>query len=265
MSLIALIGDCTTTTAIAVAAAWPVERDVVVLEADRTGGSLAGWLDTPPTPSLTTVVAARRSHPVTRTTEDDGFRWADVSYAIQSSPSGVRFLAAPVRSREASSAIAEAERTLIPMLDALDTPTVIADVGHHAAADPLPGAVLDATAVVVLHRQEPSSVGAEAVRLDRLVEVLEQLATTRGRVVLGVIGDEPFDVAEIADYVGSKTAITIAAAHPIDLDPLSASVLAGRAGVSAKRLARLPLARSIASLATDLLAVDAPTTVGAPG
>ncbi len=177
----------------------------------------------------------------------------------------MRFLAAPVRSREASLAIAEAERTLIPMLDALDTPTVIADVGHHAAADPLPGAVLDATAVVVLHRQEPSSVGAEAVRLDRLVEVLEQLATTRGRVVLGVIGDEPFDVAEIADYVGSKTATTIAAAHPIALDPLSASVLAGRSGVSAKRLARLPLARSIAALTTDLLAFDAPATVGARG
>ena len=77
--------------------------------------------------------------------------------------------------------------------------------------------------------------------------------------MLGVIGDEPFDVAEIADYVGSKTATTIAAAHPIALDPLSASVLAGRSGVSAKRLARLPLARSIARSST-VIPICSPST-----
>ena len=43
MSVIAVIGDCATTSALALAARWPAD-DVVVLEADRTGGSLAAWL-----------------------------------------------------------------------------------------------------------------------------------------------------------------------------------------------------------------------------
>jgi hypothetical protein len=273
VSLVALIGDCSTTTAIAVAASWPVDREVVVLEADRTGGSLAGWLDTPPTPSLTTLVAARGSRAAGRLGDgprsDDGgesgtaeFGWSHVAHAVQSSASGVHFLAAPVRSREAAIAIAEAERILFPMLDRLTTPTVLADVGGHAAADPLPGVVRDATAVVALHRQDPSSAGAEAVRLDRLVELLEQLAPSRGRLVLGVIGDEPFEVAEIGGYVASRTTTTIAATHRIAFDPLSASVLAGRCGVSAKRLGRLPLARSIKALTTDLLPVHPPATAG---
>ena len=60
------------------------------------------------------------------------------------------------------------------------TPTVVADVGLHVGADPLPATVLAATTIVVLHRQEPSSAGAEAVRLDRVVEVIEQLARCKG-------------------------------------------------------------------------------------
>jgi hypothetical protein len=242
---------------------------VVLLEADRTGGSLAGWLDTPPTPSLTTLVAARgpridsRSsaaipsdirHETPPPPQGADFEWDDIAHAVQSSASGVRFIAAPVRSREAALAIAEAERSLIPMLGELDTPTVVADIGMHTGADPLPASVLAATTTVVLHRQDPSSAGAESVRLARLVEVMEQLAPIQGRIVLGVIGEQPFDVAEIADHIALHIATRLAHTYAIAFDPLSASVLAGRAGVSAKRLARLPLARSIAPLANDLLA-----------
>jgi hypothetical protein len=148
-------------------------------------------------------------------------------------------------------AISEAERTLIPMLADLPSPTVIADVGMHAAADPLPGAVAAASTVVVLHRQDTSSAGAAAVRLDRFVEVVEQVGTVDGRVILGIIGDQPFGLDEITDYVASSTTTSVCGIYPIALDPLSASVLAGRSGVSAKRLARLPLARSIGPIAID--------------
>lgn len=261
MALIALIGDCTTTTAVALAAAWPLDREVVILESDRSGGSLAGWLDTPATPSLSTLVASRgsRAHDADG---DGGHGWADVAGVVQNSASGIRFIAAPVRSREAALAIAEAERSLTPMLADLPSPTVIADVGRHSAADPLPGAVVVASILVVLHRQDPSSAGAAAVGLDRLLEVVDQLGATRGRVLVGIIGDEPFGLGEITDHLAASTTTAIQGVYPIAFDPLSASVLAGRSGVSAKRLARLPLARSVGRLAIDCAPTGRPS--GAP-
>ena len=51
MSFTAFAGDCTTTTAMALASTFPAEAEVVLLEADRTGGSVAAWLDTDPTGS----------------------------------------------------------------------------------------------------------------------------------------------------------------------------------------------------------------------
>ena len=99
VALIAVIGDCTTTTALAMASAWPLDREVVVLEADRRGGSLASWLDTPATPSLTTIVAGSggsRSADWPERTDLARATWvADVAGAVQDSRSGVRFLAAP--------------------------------------------------------------------------------------------------------------------------------------------------------------------------
>lgn len=262
MALIALIGDCTTTTALAMAAAWPLDREVVVLEVDRRGGSLASWLDTPGTPSLTTIVAARGSRLGAGTgAERNGHGgealdagWQDVAGAVQDSRSGVRFLAAPARSREASLAITEAERSLIPMLAGLASPTILADVGRHVGADPPPAVVRLASTVVVVHRQDPASPGAAAVRLERLIELVDQLRAVAGSVVLGVVGDQPFDLSEIVDLVQSNTSTQLALAHEIALDPLSALVLAGRQGVSKKRLARLPLARSIGGLVDELSA-----------
>jgi MinD-like ATPase involved in chromosome partitioning or flagellar assembly len=252
VALVAVVGDCTTTTALALASAWPRHRDVVILEADRTGGSLASWLGCPATPSLTTIVAAR---PSDRDTTSRWPQWSDVVGAVQNSPSGVRFVAAPVRAREAAIATAEADRSLIPMLAGLESPTIIADLGRHVGCDPLPVVARAAAIVIVVHRQDPGSPGSAAVRLERLVEVVEQLAAGTAAVVLGIVGDQPFDAGEIAELVESDTSTPIALAHHIALDPLSALVLAGRHGVSRRRLARLPLARSIAALVDQLLLI----------
>ena len=51
----------------------------------------------------------------------------------------------------------------------------------------------------MVHRQDPASPGAASVRLERLVESMEQLGVLDGRLHLAVIGDDPFDVDEIAD------------------------------------------------------------------
>ena len=45
MTVIGLLGDRTTTTAMALAVSWPGTRPVVLIEADPTSGSLLGWLE----------------------------------------------------------------------------------------------------------------------------------------------------------------------------------------------------------------------------
>ena len=59
MGIVALVGDATTTTAVALASAWSADDEVVVLEFDPSGGSLAAWMDTPAVPTLSTFVAGR--------------------------------------------------------------------------------------------------------------------------------------------------------------------------------------------------------------
>ena len=49
MTLLAVCGDAATTTAFALASTWPTP-DVLLVEADASGGDLAAWLDIPEQP-----------------------------------------------------------------------------------------------------------------------------------------------------------------------------------------------------------------------
>lgn len=246
MSIIAVIGDCATTTAVALASAWPAEQDVVIAEADRTGGSLAAWLDTPVSPSLSTIVAKMHGF---GTSPDAA--WSAVESMVHRSPSGIRFIAAPVRSREANRAIGEANVTFFPLLAQLDQPTVIADLGRHAAVDSTPLLALLATGLVIVHRQNASSPSAATVRLERLAELVETLTPLAVPMVLAVIGDRPFDIDEIERFVSADGRHQVRV-HGLADDPLSAAVFAGHSGVSARRLGRLPLLRSTRELVGQL-------------
>ena len=249
MGIVALVGDATTTTAVALAAAWKAEDDVVVLEFDPSGGSLAAWMDTPAVPSLSTFVAGRSASLI----DSPSPSWRDVESLVHTAASGLRFIAAPARSREATRSIGEASTTMIPVLASAVT-TVLADAGHPRPSESIPAIVAMATDVVLIHRQDPASPGAASVRLERLVESTEQLGVVDGHLHLAVIGDDPFDVDEIAAYVAANASATLASTTTVAVDPLSAMVLAGRTGVSARRLSRLPLLRSIAPLADQLSA-----------
>ena len=77
-----------------------------------------------------------------------------------------------------------------------------------------------------------------------------------------MIGRAPFDADEIAGFVGAGAVVSPTVFELAD-DPLAAAVLAGRSGVSQRRLLRLPLLRSAAVLAayvsnrlTELVATD---------
>jgi hypothetical protein len=256
MTIVAIVGDCTTTTCLAMAAGWPVDDGALILEADPSGGSLAGWLDTPNSPSLATIVANSRGAPADEV-------MSTVVAMTHRSDSGIRFVSAPFRSLPAHRAIEEASETVVPALAAAGL-VVLADLGRR---DPghLPTSVVEsATATLVVHRQHSASAAAAAVRLDRLVEMVEVLAVSAQHLVLAVVGDDPFEPAEIAQHVDTSVPGALADAVTLADDSLAAAVLAGRAGVSAGRLRRLPLMRSAAGLVSRL-ALGSTSTLTRPG
>jgi len=252
MPMIVIGGDGATTSALALAAGWPEvqadnvdgERDVVVVEADPTGGSLAAWLDTPLSPSLSSMVTALHRGSSTGATRPT--QWSLIDAMIRRSASGVRFVPAPFRTREARGAIGEADLLLFPLLAAVDHTVALVDVGR---IDPLrlPPATRHADLLVLVHRQDASSAPAATVRLERLAETVEAARDTGATVGLALVGEDPFALGEVVDFTSPNGPAFVLAP-----DPLSAAVLAGRTGVSTRRLARLPLMRSAASAASEL-------------
>ncbi len=269
MTLIAIAGDATTTTTLALAAGWPETagvdapdgsevdgRDVIVVEADPSGGSLAAWLDTPLSPSLSALVTTLHQSSASGSTAPK--MWKSVDAMIRRSSAGVRFVPAPFLSREARGAINEADHTLFGLLASSEHTVALVDLGR---LDPLrlPTTTRHADLVVVVHRQEPASAAAATVRLERLAESVDALRTTGHQVALAVIGDEPFSLDEVTAFAAPG-----ARAWSLAVDALAAQVLAGRTGVSARRLARLPLMRSAAVVASDLATTRKPIA-GNPG
>lgn len=239
MSQIVLTGDCTTTTALALAAAWPDSDEIVLVELDPRGGSLAGWFDVPLTPSLSTLVAATHS-------VSDGDHSPDLDALVRRTANGIRFVPAPFRSRESARAIVEARHTVLAKLQTI-TDVLMIDAGVPIPGLPL-GEVLGSTDVaIVVHRQASSSPGAALVRLERLREHLDVVAGLCAEVIVAVIGSDPFDAAQIREHVDPDVSwIELAD------DPLAAATHAGRRGVSARRMERLPLSRSVRRLADEV-------------
>jgi hypothetical protein len=217
---------------------------VVVVEADPSGGSLAAWLDTSLSPSLSSVVTALHQGASTGATRST--QWAAIDAMIRRSASGVRFVPAPYRTREARGAISEAELSLFPLLAAIDHTVALVDVGR---IDPLrvPPAVRHAHLTLLVHRQDASSAPAATVRLERLAETVETLRDAGATVGLALVGSDPFALAEVVGFAAPD-----GPAWSLANDPLSAAVLAGRTGVSTRRLGRLPLMRSAADASAAL-------------
>jgi hypothetical protein len=239
MSIVAVVGDCATTTTLALASTWPSDADVLVLEADPRGGSMAAWLDIPVAPSLSAVVTRARAE-----------GWPVIDALSRVTASGIRLVPAPVRATEASRAVAEATTEVLPLLSALADPTVLLDVGPTVLAPDVAAVVTHADLVLVVHRQARQSARAAGVRLERTLEQAAAIDAVGVGTALAVIGDAPFDPMEIAAFLdrddGSRPAFRLPD------DPLAAAVLAGRTGVSRRRLSRLPLMRAAALAASEL-------------
>jgi MinD-like ATPase involved in chromosome partitioning or flagellar assembly len=221
-----------TTIAAALGAVWPEGRDMVVIEADPVGGTVAaesGWASEP---SLVTLAAAarRRLEP------------ALIFDHTQSLPGGGRVLAAPASSDLARDALS----MLTPLLDQL----------HEFEAD----------VVIDCGRLESSGVtrtlwdGADsalvAVRprlgdLQALATWCEVAPSDLKRIKLVVVGDGPYGDTEIAETLGLDVV-----AH-VPWDPKAARALFEQP-TTTRELRLSPLVRCARSLAERLVGECAP-------
>lgn len=236
MAIVAVTGDASTTTTVALAAAWPVSDDVLVVEADPSGGDLAAWFDLPVAPSLSTVV----------TRVLDG-AWPEIERHTRLADNGIRLLPAPAGAGEAVQAIGESARAVVPTLAGLRSPITIADIGR---IPPVPSAhpfLAAAAVIVVVHRQATQSARAAAVRLQRLVEQVESISTGPAAPIVAVVGGVPYAVDAVESFV--RDAVGAVPVVGLPVDDLAAAVFGGRTGVSSRRQTRLPLSRAARDLA----------------
>ena len=241
MAIVAVTGDMCTTTAVALASALPASEDAIVVEADPSGGDLAAWFDLHAAPTLSSVV----------TRLGDG-SWSEIERSTTLAQCGLRVIPAPVNAAETQQAVNQSARSLVPTLAALSSTVAVVDAG---AAWPWPAVnpfVVAAAVTVLVHRQSPHSAPASAVRLQRLVAQIEAVQGSSSGLVVVVVGGAPFDLAEIGSFLADATGSTALVGLPVD--DLTAAVYAGRAGVSQRRLARLPMARAARAVADTVTA-----------
>lgn len=236
MTIVAVAGDACTTTTVALAAAWSAARDVLVVEADPTGGDLAAWFDMPVAPSLSTLV----------TSITDASR-AEIERFSRRADNGLHVVPAPASAAESWQAVSEAMRVLVPGLAAMRDLTALVDTGAVQPKPALHPFVGSAAVTVVVHRQSTQSARAAAVRLQRLADQLDTFAAVAAGVVVAIVGAAPFALGEIETFLTESIGRTPLVGLPVD--DLSATTFGGRTGVSARRLARLPLAKAGRELA----------------
>lgn len=209
-----------TTTALALAATWPTDRHVQVIEADPDGGVLAARQGVPSEPGLSTLaVSSRRS-----------LSPSDPAPHLQS-PAGsdVRLLVAPPAAEQARRSLQLAAAPLAAALRGLADTDAIVDVGRLRPDSEAMSLVEAADAVLLVARP----------RLDELQQLparLRALRPTLARVGLLLIGDEPYPPAEVAVALAAEVVGVIAD------DRRAAEALGGAGGSS--RLGRSSLMRS---------------------
>jgi MinD-like ATPase involved in chromosome partitioning or flagellar assembly len=241
MSLVALAAakasPGVTTTTVALAAAWPAERQVLVVEADPAGGDLAAWFGLAVEPGLVSLAAARRAA-------------ASVQEHAQPLPGGLPVLPGPPGAEQATAALGQLPAELLAGLDGLDGTDVLADLGRldpGSAAAP----VLRAARLLVLVTRPTL---AELQHLAHRVAALREASRALGVVL---VGDGPYRPAEVA------RALAVEVLGTLPLDRHGADLLAG-AAAGMPGLRRTRLLRAARTLAGRLADVDGPVVL-APG
>lgn len=215
-----------TTLALALAATWPKDRRVLLVELDPAGGTLAAASGWPPEPSLVSLAAAAR-HAL-----DPDLVWEH----CQELAGGVAVLAGPASADQARSAlgILAGLGGTLGMLDA----DVLVDCGRLDPGGPGAGVFEGADRVLLAGRPRLADLHALATRS-------ETSPFDSGRVGLVLVGDGPYPDSEITEALG----VEVLARLP--WDPEAAGALVS-VPASARELRLSPLVRAARSMAGRL-------------
>jgi MinD-like ATPase involved in chromosome partitioning or flagellar assembly len=218
-----------TLTALATAAAWPLEpgRRKLLLEADADGGVLALRYQLPARPGLLSLAAAAR-----RGLADDQL-WDHA----QLLPGGLPVILGPDGPHQATEVLRAGGRDLGRWLRALPHVDVIADVGRLSIGSAANEVAAEADCLLGVARPVAAQLGPAAQRLSAL-------ANHGLRVGWVLIGDRPYSAAEVQRAYG------LPVIHVIEEDNRGAQQM--EAGTNPAKLRRSTLVRSVASLAGTL-------------
>jgi len=288
MTAVGLLGDRTTTTAMALAVSWPGNRPVTLIEADPTGGSLLGWLDDPSTLGGRALRReGERRRPLGTPIDDflrdldhrpagniTGNTEGDVENAGDRLVGELDFITAPVHPLEAERAVSR-----LPFASPgthrdsrwgswSAQRICLVDLGSrpHRPLDGVDPSALDLLVVVLAQRS--ASEGAAAAHIGRMSGIVDQLRSLGDAlppVAVLVVGDRPFDPFEVGDHIRSRLGVVghervgdetanepSSGVFVLPSDPLAAAVLAGRAGMSARRWSKTRLGRAATIAAREL-------------
>ena len=218
-----------TTTMHALAAVWPEERSLLVVEADPDGGDLAARIGLGVEPGIASLAAAGRRSLVR----------ADIERHTQTLSSGVQVLVGNPDPDQATRELELVGQRLAEVLPH-DAPDVLVDCGRLRSSSPALPLAVRAFATLIVCRP----------RVDELQHVRAQIGrlTAQGMqpdVIL--VGERPYSAYEVEAAIGCEVVDVIAD------DPTTAAALAGRGG-RASVVSRSPLMRSARSLAERLVA-----------
>lgn len=214
-----------TTSVIALAACWPTDREVLVVEADPHGGDLAARGGLRLQPNVATLAAEARHM----------LEPGDLVQHVQRLPGGLPVLTAPADRGQATRALEMVAGELAGVLRLHD---VLIDIGRFGPSSPAMPLVDAADHVIVVTRP----------RLDELQHVGPCAGSLAGRgydVALLLVGEEPYSADEVAD------ALDLPVAGVLPDDGAAAEVLSGL-GTAQVRLRRSRLMRASRELAERL-------------
>lgn len=219
-----------TTAVLAVAAAWPAEREVIVLELDPAGGDLAVRFGLPTEPGLVSLAAAARRELSPETLREH----------VQRLPGGLPVIVAPTSAEQAQAALRVLAERLEPVLRIDAGIDVLADCGR--LGPPSPAEPVARRTAVTLLVARPTA--AEVAHLRARVDALR---SARCHVGLLLIGDRPYGPDEVAAVLGVPVLGVLAD------DPQGARMLGGRAS-GPRALRRSSLITSAADVAARVAA-----------
>lgn len=222
-----------TTTVLALAAVWPEERPLLIVDADPDGGDLAARTGLGVEPGMASLAAAGRR----------SLDHADIERHTQTLPGGIPVLVGNPDPEQASRELDLVSQRLAEVLPH-ESPDVFVDCGRLRGSSPATPLARRACATLIVCRP----------RVDELQHVraqLGRLADQGMRAAVLLVGERPYSADEVETALGCEVVGAIAD------DAATAAALAGRGGRTSV-VARSLLMRSARSLAERLVASAVP-------